>query len=83
LYIQFVDTFPKYISSVSRMKLHVALMGLLLATTAEAFSPKQLVTKMAEMTNDVTSNPGLWRAPMNMVAGGAERAQRDEYYEGT
>lgn len=65
------------------MKLHVALLGLLLASTAEAFSPKPLVTKMAELTKDVTPNSGVWRAPMNMVAGGAERAQRDEYYEGT
>ena len=45
----------------------------------EAFSPKPTVSKIGSTTNE-------WRAPLKtptqMVAGGAEKAYGEEYYEG-
>ena len=63
------------------MKFQVALLTLL-AASAEAFSPKAFVPK-SSLKNEGASGSDLWRPPMNMVAGGAERAYGDEYYEGT
>ena len=62
------------------MKFQVALLTLL-AASAEAFSPKAFVPKTT--TSNVAPESNLWRPPMNMVAGGAEKAYGDEYYEGT
>lgn len=66
--------------SHSTMNLRVALVGLL-ASSAVAFSLKKLSLPGSPMTSSVSSSP-LWRPPMNMVAGGAERAYGDEYYDG-
>lgn len=63
------------------MKFQVALLSLL-AISAEAFSPKAFVPKTTT-TNNGGANSELWRPPMNMVAGGAEKAYGEEYYEGT
>jgi len=74
------------------MNLRLALFGLL-AGSATAFTPQQKpfgLTKKSPTTNsplllsdnEKTKN-GLWRPPMNMVAGGAEKAYGDEYYDGT
>lgn len=61
------------------MKFQVALLSLL-AASAQAFSPKHLVPQ-STIHNGGSPSSELWRPPMNMVAGGAERAQ-DDYYEG-
>jgi hypothetical protein len=58
----------------------------LLATGAAAFSPRQsFVTRNSGLVvptaEDESSNSPLWRPP-KMVAGGAERAHGQEYYEG-
>jgi hypothetical protein len=69
------------------MKLQIALLGLL-AVGASAFSPKPLVTVPSKsIITSSTEHAGLWRPPMNtvakMVAGGAEKAYGEEYYDGT
>jgi len=64
------------------MKFQVAVLSLL-AASAQAFSPKSLVPQSkTSSSNLITPSSELWMPPMNMVAGGAERA-REEYYEGT
>lgn len=66
------------------MKFKVAVLSLLVAS-AQAFSPKAFVPKSAlNNNNNGSPNSELWRPPMNtnMVAGGAERAYGDEYYDG-
>lgn len=72
-----------------------ALVGLLMgiAGTADAFSISPhtaLVQKLGRVQDDATSavaaastNYSSWRAPMKMVAGGAERAYGEDYYDGT
>ena len=57
----------------------LALSLLLMAQGAEAFKPAAFLAK----TTPVGNSNG-WRAPMNtnMVAGGAERSQSEDYYEG-
>lgn len=69
------------------MKFQVALLSLLVAS-AQAFTPTPLVPQALinngaspSITSGTGSSDKLWRPPMNMVAGGAERAQ-DDYYEG-
>lgn len=70
------------------MKFQVALLSLL-AASAQAFTPTPLVPQAlinngaspSITTSGTGSSDKLWRPPMNMVAGGAERAQ-DDYYEG-
>jgi hypothetical protein len=59
----------------------LALFLLLMGEAAEAFKPVTFVGKTAAA---VVANSQLWRPPMNtmMVAGGAERSQGDDYYEG-
>jgi hypothetical protein len=67
------------------MNLKLALIGLLSsASTAYAFSPigkNPLHNQVMQARENVASSP-LWRPPMNMVAGGAEKAYGQEYYEG-
>jgi hypothetical protein len=62
------------------MKFQIALMSLL-AATATAFSPRAIVTPNKNKAPEQHS--ALWRPPMNMVAGGAEKAYGQEYYDGT
>ena len=69
-----------------------ALMGLLLgvAGTADAFSigpHAPQVKKLGRVYDEaaaaaVSTNNNSWRAPMQMVAGGAERAYGEDYYDG-
>ena len=70
------------------MKFSAAALCLLATGTASAFSPKPFVSRNSGLmvpqssSEDPASNsPLLWRPP-NMVAGGAERAYGQEYYEG-
>jgi len=55
------------------------LVALAANSVTEAFSPKPIVSQIGSTTNE-------WRAPMKtttqMVAGGAEKAYGEEYYEG-
>ena len=70
-----------------------ALAGLLMgiAGTADAFSispHSTLVQKLGRVHDDdaaaaASTNYSSWRAPMKMVAGGAERAYGEDYYDGT
>jgi len=64
------------------MNFRVALL-LLLAGSVSAFSPKAFVPKrvLPTLNTDSASTPS-WKTPMNMVAGGAERAYGEEYYDG-
>ncbi|GAX17901.1 ATP-dependent Clp protease, protease subunit [Fistulifera solaris] len=57
------------------MNWKTAFIGLVSCTAVAAFSPQKsnLV---------VPTNNDVWRAPMKMAAGGAERAYGQEYYEG-
>ena len=69
------------------MKFLSAAILCLVAGTANAFSPKTFVPRPGSGVlvpgGDSNKNDGeLWRPPMNMVAGGAERAYGQEYYEG-
>jgi len=41
-----------------------------------------ILSKGAGNPSSDPKRPDLWRPPMNMVAGGAERAYGDEYYDG-
>ena len=68
------------------MKIKAAVLCLL-ASGVDAFSPQGFVPSKSGLmvppsTSDDSNSP-LWRPPMNMVAGGAERAYGQEYYEGT
>lgn len=66
-----------------------ALLGLLLMNGADAFSINRpharLVQeqKLANVAAQNINNNNNWRAPMKMVAGGAERAYGEDYYDGT
>lgn len=66
------------------MKFQAAFM-FLLASGASAFSPKPFSTRKSGLVvpSDEKSpeSSGLWTPP-KMVAGGAERAYGQEYYEG-
>jgi hypothetical protein len=68
------------------MKFHIALIGLLTASAA-AFSPKPLVpASKSIITSSSPEHSALWTPPkkgVNMVAGGAEKAYGEEYYDGT
>ena len=60
----------------------------LLAGGASAFSPRGFVANKSGLmvppsAQDDSNSPLTTRPPMNMVAGGAERAYGQEYYEGT
>ena len=57
------------------MKFKIALLSLL-ASGSTAFSPRGFVPPTTQSKTDV------WRPPMNMVAGGAEKAYGEEYYDG-
>jgi hypothetical protein len=59
---------------------NLALSLLLMGEATDAFKPVTFVGKTAA----AVGNSQLWRPPMNtmMVAGGAERSQGDDYYEG-
>ena len=56
------------------------LMGLVGTTDAFSVNPHRALVqqKIAQVQDDVG-----WRAPMSMVAGGAERAYGEDYYDGT
>jgi hypothetical protein len=66
------------------MNLRFALCGFLAINGVAAFQPKAFgVTEKKRLLS--TLDAPVWRTPMNvpqMVAGGAERAGGDEYYEG-
>ena len=68
------------------MKFLSAAVLCLVASTAQAFSPKAFIPRPGSgvlVPGGSDNNDGeLWRPPMNMVAGGAERAYGQEYYEG-
>jgi hypothetical protein len=66
------------------MKFQIALISLL-ATSAAAFSPKPFVTPSKSLVTSSPEHSALWRPPMknHMVAGGAEKAYGEEYYDGT
>jgi hypothetical protein len=67
------------------MKSQIALIALL-ASSAAAFSPKPFVTPSKSLvTSSSDQHPGLWTPPkrnLEMVAGGAEKAYGEEYYDG-
>jgi|Transcript_6209 ATP-dependent Clp protease protease subunit len=58
----------------------LCLAASIFSQSATAFTPKAFVPK--SVTKPVTASDALWRPPMNMVAGGAEKAYGEEYYEG-
>jgi ABC-type sugar transport system substrate-binding protein len=60
------------------VKLSTAALFLALASTADAFKPTAFVPK--KVATPTISND--WRPGMKMVAGGAEKAYGEEYYEG-
>jgi hypothetical protein len=80
------------------MKFNVAVVGLfavLGCTDVSAFSPRNFVSNKSGLMIPIIGNlkeqqqqekekqqSPLWRPPMKMVAGGAERAYGQEYYEG-
>jgi hypothetical protein len=74
------------------MKFRSAVAGLfavLGCTDVSAFSPRNVVANKsglmvpsASTLKELQQQSPLWRPPMNMVAGGAERAYGQEYYEG-
>lgn len=76
------------------MNFKVAVVGLLAsASSVSAFSPKAFGIDSAKIIRDNKSirstdvdpsqHPALWIPPkMKMVAGGAERAYGDDYYDG-
>jgi hypothetical protein len=68
------------------MNLKLALIGLLSsASTAYGFSPvgkNPLLNQVMQARENVAASQSQWRPPMNMVAGGAEKAYGQEYYEG-
>jgi len=64
-----------------------ALLGLLLtaSSSSDAFSINPHTRLVQQKLADVAAaaaNNNNWRAPMNMVAGGAERAYGEDYYDG-
>lgn len=76
------------------MNFKVALVGLLASvSSASAFTPPKAFVvdnsknrvvggKPAISETDPTQHAALWIPPMKMVAGGAERAYGDDYYDG-
>jgi hypothetical protein len=66
----------------------VGFFAVLGCTEVSAFSPTNFVSNKSGLMVPSTSKEQqqqqspLWRPPMNMVAGGAERAYGQEYYEG-
>lgn len=74
------------------MNFKYALVGLVAtASSASAFTPpkpfgleryKIAKQEIESGEKDPTQHPALWRPPMKMVAGGAERAYGDDYYDG-
>jgi hypothetical protein len=66
------------------MKFQTALM-FMLTSGASAFSPKAFGARKSGLvvpsSGDGAQSSGLWTPP-KMVAGGAERAYGQEYYEG-
>lgn len=64
------------------MKFTIGILWSLVLSSAAAFGPKPLILPSTASAAKNGASP-LWRPPMNMAAGGAERAYQDEYYEGT
>lgn len=69
------------------MKFQVAIIGLIAGSCGvTAFTPPKPfgLEKLAKLpvSEDPTQHSALWRPPMKMVAGGAERAYGDDYYDG-
>lgn len=67
------------------MKFQIALISLL-ASSAAAFSPKPFVTPSTSLVTSAPEHSSLWKPPkrnLEMVAGGAEKAYGEEYYDGT
>lgn len=65
------------------MNLKSALVGLLSCSAASAFSPSvNSNNRRSNLIVPDAADSALWRAPMQMAAGGAERAYGQEYYEG-
>jgi len=64
-----------------------ALLGLVAVTCADAFSinphANLVQQKLAQVqSSEAAAATNHWRAPMNMVAGGAERSYGEDYYDG-
>jgi hypothetical protein len=67
------------------MKFQIALISLW-ASSAAAFSPKPFVTPSKSLVTSSPEHATLWKPPsknLEMVAGGAEKAYGEEYYDGT
>jgi hypothetical protein len=70
------------------MKFLKITVASLLVSSASAFSPKTFgvtpkkTATPTVITSNPASHPALWRPPMQMVAGGAEKAYGEEYYDG-
>jgi hypothetical protein len=74
------------------MNFKYAVVGLIgLAGSTSAFTPPKPFgverykigkQEIESVEKDPTQHPALWRPPMKMVAGGAERAYGDDYYDG-
>jgi hypothetical protein len=70
----------------------VALSAVLAGTEVSAFSPRNFISNKSGLMVPSTGTSmeqqqqqqqsSLWIPPMKMVAGGAERAYGQEYYEG-
>ena len=65
------------------MKFTIGILWSLVLSSAAAFGPKPLILPTTSAAAAKDGSSPLWRPPMNMAAGGAERAYQDEYYEGT
>ena len=66
-----------------------ALLGLVALTCADAFSVnphtglvQQKLARVQQQQQEAAGANNHWRAPMKMVAGGAERAYGEDYYDG-
>lgn len=64
------------------MKFTSFVLWSLIVSSASAFGPKPLILPTTTKAAVQDGSSPLWRPPMNMAAGGAERAQ-PEYYDGT
>ena len=56
--------------------------ALLLAVGCDAFNPHKITVQQKLVAAQEAAAAHGWKAPMNMVAGGAERQYGDDYYDG-
>ena len=70
-----------YTPRPTNMKFTSFVLWSVIVSSASAFTPKPLILPTTTKAAAQDGGSPLWRPPMNMAAGGAERAP--EYYDGT